>query len=78
MKQVLRITYEETDYSYQVINETPINSTTSEIHVLLEGEKYVLVKNNSKMWVAKEVAASIDSSLLHAIGRTVSLRYRMY
>lgn len=77
MKQLFRVTYDESDYTYQIVNETPINHSTSEFQILIEGEKYVLIKDSKKFWVDKDGNTRLDPYVLNAIGRSISLRYRM-
>lgn len=78
MRKLLRVTYEESDYTYEIVNDSPINRNTTELQVMVEGAKYVLVKDTKQVWVQKEGEAAIDPAVLHAIGRTISCRFRMY
>lgn len=77
MKQSLRITYDESDYNYQIVNETPITNTTLELQIKIEGTEITLVRDQRKIWITKEEVSSLDPGLLQAIGRTVSLRFRL-
>jgi hypothetical protein len=42
MGQVLRITFNNKDYHYQVLNISPVSKETREIQVLLDGATYTL------------------------------------
>ncbi|WP_423149161.1 hypothetical protein [Rubrolithibacter danxiaensis] len=77
MKQLLRITYDESDYTYQILNEMPINNTTTEIHISMKGEQYSLIRDDNRKWISKETDNKLDPGLIQAIGRTVALRYRL-
>lgn len=77
MRKLLRITYGEADYTYEIVNESPINRNTTELQVMVEGAKYVLVKDSKQVWVQKEGEAVVDPNVLHAIGRTIFSRFRM-
>ncbi len=76
MGQLLRITYETKDYNYQVVNEKPIGKETEQIPILLEGQSVILRKTDGK-WVPDQTASEVDEGLLKAIGKAVSLRYRI-
>lgn len=76
MGQLLRITYETKDYNYQVVNEKPIGKETEQIRILLEGQSVVLRKTDGR-WVPDQTAGEVDEGLLKAIGKAVSLRYRI-
>ena len=73
----LRITFNDTDYAYQIINSKLINQNTTELELVLDGEKIALQKDNSKGWIQKDGDKSIDPDLIQALGRSVSLRLRM-
>ncbi|SDE76039.1 hypothetical protein SAMN05216464_10987 [Mucilaginibacter pineti] len=72
----LRITYNDTDHVYQ-INTSPINKATEEIEILLNGEKITLQKDARNVWIQKGDGDLIDPELAQALGRSVSLRFRM-
>lgn len=72
----LRITYNDTDHVYQ-INTTPINKTTQELEILLNGETINLQKDSRGAWVQMGEGPLIDPELAQALGRSVSLRFRM-
>ncbi|WP_295720770.1 hypothetical protein [Mucilaginibacter sp.] len=72
----LRITYNDTDHVYQ-INTSPINKGTSELEILLNGEKITLQKDERSVWIQQGDGPLIDPELAQALGRSVSLRFRM-
>jgi hypothetical protein len=73
----LRITFNDRDYVYQIIDSKLIDQHTTELRLLLNGEKVDLVKNEKRVWVQKDDNSSIDPELIQALGRSVSLRLRM-
>jgi hypothetical protein len=75
MAQVLRITFNDIDYNYQVINTTPIGKDTFEIQILLDGNTHTLTRQQGQ-WLAA-ATENADPNLLAAIGRALSLRYHI-
>jgi hypothetical protein len=73
----LRITFNDKDYVYQIINSKLINQNTTELDLLLNNEKVALIKDNKNIWVQKEGNELIDPELAQALGRSISLRLRM-
>ncbi|WP_299586908.1 hypothetical protein [Mucilaginibacter sp.] len=73
----LRITFNDTDYIYQIIDSKIINQYTTELQLLVNGEKVELIKNDKRVWVQKDELKSLDPELVQALGRSVSLRMRM-
>jgi hypothetical protein len=73
----LRITYNDKDYVYQIIDSKLINQNTIELQLLLNGEKVGLIKNDKRVWVQKDEDKSLDPEFIQALGRSVSLRLRM-
>ncbi len=73
----LRITFKDNDYVYQIIDSKLINKHTTEIELILNGEKIELVRDVKLIWKQKDGNNAIDSELVQALGRSVSLRLRM-
>ena len=73
----LRITFNDQDYIYQIVNSKLINKNTTELELLLNNEKVDLIKDAKNVWVQKNGELTIDPELAQAIGRSVSLRLRM-
>jgi hypothetical protein len=73
----LRITFNDTDYIYQIIDSKIINQYTTELQLLVNGEKVALIKNDKRVWVQKDELKSLDPELIQALCRSVSLRLRM-
>jgi uncharacterized protein HemY len=73
----LRITFNDTDYAYQIINSKLIDQNTTELELMLEGEKIELQKDKNRVWIQKDGSISHDPELIQALGRSVSLRLRM-
>jgi len=73
----LRITFKDKDYVYQIIDSKLINQHTTELDILLNGDKIELIKDDKRVWIQKEGATALDPELVQALGRSVSLRMRM-
>jgi hypothetical protein len=72
----LRITFNDQDYVYQIVNSRLINQNTTELELLLNGEKLQLIKENT-IWIQKDGEQPLDPEFVQALGRSVSLRLRM-
>lgn len=72
----MRITYLEKDYVYYINNSSSINKSTTELQIILNDETVDIVKDERKIWVQKG-GNPLDSELIQALGRSVSLRFRM-
>ena len=72
----MRITFNEKDYVYYINNSGAINKLTTELQVVLNGETVDIVKDDRKVWVQKD-GEPLDPEFIQAIGRSVSLRFRM-
>jgi hypothetical protein len=73
----MRITFDDKDYTYQILNTNQINKHTTELELVFNGEKLELIMDEKKTWVQKDPEKSIDPDLIQALGRSVSLRLRM-
>lgn len=73
----MRITYKETDYVYEIIDGAAITKDTAELKIILNGQPLTLSKDISKVWIQKDGDVVIEPDLAQALGRSVSLRYRM-
>lgn len=73
----LRITFNDKDYIYQINNSRLINQNTTELDLLLNGERLCLIKDTKQAWIQKDGESVIDPELVQALGRSVSLRLRM-
>lgn len=73
----LRITFKDKDFVYQIVDSKLINQYTTEIDILLDGDKIELIKDEKQVWIQKDGSKSIDPELVQALGRSVSLRLRM-
>lgn len=71
----MRITYKDTDYVYEIENGAAINKETVEIKIILNGQS-VTLKNVNKVWT-EDGESTIEPDFAQALGRSVSLRYRM-
>lgn len=73
----LRITFDDKDYIYQILNTNLIDKHTTELELIFNGEKVELVMDERKTWIQKDNSNTIDPNLVQALGRSVSLRLRM-
>ncbi|TWJ03425.1 hypothetical protein JN11_00968 [Mucilaginibacter frigoritolerans] len=73
----LRITFNDIDYVYEIINSKLINKNSTEIALLLNAEKIELIKDYKNIWVQKNGELSIAPEFAEALGRSVSLRLRL-
>lgn len=73
----LRITFNDKDYVYQIINSKLINQNSTELELLLNDEKIELVRDERRVWIQKDGQQQIDPELAQALGRSISLRLRM-
>ena len=73
----LRITFRDNDYIYQIITSKQTNNNTTEIELLLNGEKIELIRDAKLVWKQKNETQTLDLELVQALGRSVSLRLRM-
>jgi len=73
----LRITFRDNDYTYQILNSKLIDKHTTEIELILDGEKIELIRDIKLVWKQKNGSDTIDAELIQALGRSVSLRLRM-
>ncbi|GAB3925146.1 hypothetical protein [Mucilaginibacter myungsuensis] len=73
----LRITFDDQDYVYQIVNSKLIDQYTTELEILLNGEKIELIKDARKVWIQKNGDKTLNPDLVQALGRSVSLRLRM-
>lgn len=73
----MRITFDDKDYIYQILNTNLINKDTTQLELIFNGEKLELVMDERKTWVQKDQSKSVDPDLVQALGRSVSLRLRM-
>ena len=76
MGQVLRITFNNTDYTFQILNTRPVSRETEEIQILLNGTTQTLVCMD-RNWVPKAGDGEISQDLATAIGKMIALRYRI-
>jgi hypothetical protein len=74
MKLPLRLTYQNLDIMFYILNEKPTGKNL--IDVSIEGHTYQLYKTAGG-WVLKNTNENPDRNLINAIGNVLSLRYRI-
>jgi hypothetical protein len=72
----LRITFDDTDFVYEIVNSKAIKPAT-EFEIVLNGDKVELIRDDKMVWVLKDGNKDIDPALIQALGRSVSLRLRL-
>ena len=73
----MRITYKDSDYIYEILNDSAINKETTELRISFDGQEMVLVKNDKGVWIQNDGGVKVEPELAQALGRSVSLRFRM-
>ncbi|MCX2485206.1 hypothetical protein [Pedobacter sp. MR2016-24] len=73
----MRITYKDIDYVYEILNGSAINKETTELKIILNGEPITLTKEDGKIWIQQAGEVTLEPDFAQALGRSVSLRYRM-
>ena len=73
----MRITYQDTDHVYEILNGAQINKDTTQIIIRINGGELTLTKNEKGIWTLPDNETSLPPDFVQAIGRSVSLRYRM-
>jgi len=73
----LRITFNDQDHVYQIVNSKAIDHNTKEIELMIDGEKIEIERDIKLVWRQKEGGPTLDTELVQALGRSVSLRLRM-
>lgn len=76
MSLPLRITFEGKDYTYTILTKL-ISKDTKEIKISLNDEELTLVQNQNKEWQIIERTVADEGGLIEAIGRNITLRYRL-
>lgn len=76
MGLTLRLTFNDKDYNYQIVNSKQIDQGATEFSLTLNGETVDLIKSDKNVWVQKN-GGSLDPELIQALGRSVSLRLRL-
>ncbi|NCD72107.1 hypothetical protein [Mucilaginibacter agri] len=74
MSQPLRLTYQNSDVVFYILNKKP-SFSKQQIEIMLKGETYQLQKSEGK-WGTQN-AEDQNSGLINAIGNMISLRYRI-
>ncbi|WP_207421278.1 hypothetical protein [Desertivirga brevis] len=76
MGMPLRITFNDVDYNFKVVNTEPITKKTTKIPIIINGETIELIKD-TKGWISSTAKQGIESDLIQAIGRAIELRFRL-
>lgn len=73
----LRMTFNDTDYAYRIINSKLTDQRITELELVLEGAKVELLRDKNMVWIQKDGDSSFDPGLIEALGRSASLRLRV-
>jgi hypothetical protein len=76
MSLPMRITFENRDYTYSVLTKN-INKDSVEFKIILQGKELTLLRSPNKEWECPELAEHDNVNLLRAIGKSITLRYRL-
>ncbi len=76
MSLPLRITFKDSDYTYQVLT-TGIGKETMEIKINLSGKEFTLARNQQNEWYAQDATIGDNHELLKAIARSIVSRFRV-
>ncbi|WP_345955952.1 hypothetical protein [Mucilaginibacter sp. PAMB04168] len=76
MGQLLRITFENKDYTFKLRNALPADRIVNELAILLSGEEQVLIREGDT-WQFKNSVDKDFNRLADAIGKAISLRFRI-
>lgn len=76
MNLQMRITFDDSDYTYFVLTKG-ITRETSTIQIKLNDMEYQLVCNAKGDWDVVDTTVNDHPGLLKAIGRNIKLRYRL-
>ncbi len=75
MGQPLRITLNNADYTFTIVKGTPVGRMYPELQIMLNGHILTMIKSGMD-WLLKEDQIE-DQSLIKAVGKAISLRYRI-
>ncbi len=76
MGQLLRLHFENKDYSFRILNTEAVTRETTEIDILLDGVALTIIKSG-KCWQSKDLASRVPASLVSAIAKAIILRFRI-
>ena len=76
MGQILRITFEQQDYTIKLLSPIPPNSETTELKIELLNEARTL-QLNANVWQLKHSHDLALNRLAGAIGKAICLHYRV-
>jgi hypothetical protein len=71
------MTFNDTDYAYQIISSKLTDEYTTKLELMLDGERVELERDHNRGWILKGGDNSIDPRLIQALIRSVSLRLRV-
>jgi len=76
MGQLLRINFENKDYTFKLLSSLPNDRKVAELELLVNGETQVLERDADK-WRFKNNEDAELNRLADAIGRAITLRFRI-
>lgn len=76
MGQLLRINFENKDYTFKLLSTLPNDRKVTELELLVSGEQQVIVREADK-WSFKDNTDTELNRLADAIGKAITLRFRI-
>ncbi|WP_078345669.1 hypothetical protein [Mucilaginibacter pedocola] len=76
MGQSLRLTFENNDHTFRILNAEPLTRETKTIHLLLDGRPLNIVKERD-LWSVETSVAGVSEELADAIVKNIKLRFRI-
>ncbi|MDB5012165.1 MAG: hypothetical protein JWQ25_367 [Daejeonella sp.] len=77
MGLALRLTFKGKDYVFEIVSANTITKATTDLSLILNGEKILLLKDERGIWKQDDGNILLEPELIHALGRSVSLRFRI-
>jgi len=72
--QLFRITYQDIDHYFRVLEPIKITASTNEIEILIDEQAHT-IERDGRLWIFKN--STLADDFANAIGRLICLRYRL-
>ena len=73
----LRLTFQEKDYVFEIVDANSITKVSTDLTLIFNGERVSLLKDEKGIWRQDGGSIVLEPELMHALGRSVSLRFRI-